>query len=150
MKRILVSEVNAPAIQNRLDMVNGKAGTHVFIAREVVDLAKLAEERLQWRILKKDMVGARFTARSGRPVANKYGARRIGNEAVFERRVKGWYLVSLARCSLSTYGGGETALFLTPAQDKAAVAAFRAKYSILKTHLETPVTRPLAATAPAA
>lgn len=145
MKPILVTDANSEAIEKELQELNGSAARHVFNLPELMRLAKLAEETAHHYILKKDMMGARFTARSGSPVANKYGGPRVGNEMVLERRAKGWYLISLSRCTLGTWAGGETAVLLTPAQDKLAVRAFRAQYSILKTHLQQPATAPQAA-----
>ena len=106
-RAIKVGEKNLPAIQARLDTIQGKAWTRIYDAKGVAQVAELAESKLaeagvpKARRVGRTAIGQSYTG----PTAQ--GAGVFGftvTRVTLERRYQGWYLVDTERgYQLPTY-----------------------------------------------
>ena len=132
MKPIRITAENRPAIKAALDATNGRATSHTCRhATHVEDAASDAEARLHaLHIPKAARAGAEFTWRSGDVLPNAYKYSVIRTRITLARRASGWWLTGVETVECYPLGAVGGTLFLTPAQDTKAVAAFRNSYRI--------------------
>ena len=132
MKAIKICEANGAAIEAALKEVNGRATEHAYTRfTELLGVAMEAESRaLRLLGLKKHLPGMIVHAMSGGSVAKSYKRSRLTTSVTLELRGKNWYLTEITQSSLYADQSGFINLRLTPAQDAAAVALLRSRYSI--------------------
>lgn len=132
MNAIKLCEANAAAIEAALKEVNGRATEHAYTRfTEILGVTAEAETRaLRLLGLKKHLPGLTVHAMSGGSVAKSYRNARRTTGVILELRGKIWYLVNVSQSSLYADQRGFINLRLTPAQDAAAVALLRSRYSV--------------------
>jgi len=120
-------------VKTALASVNGKSKEHTFTdylqISSVVQDAESGLEKLG--ILKKDAIGAKFTAHSGKTVTHSYKYSRIGTVIHLERKSSGWHLTSIKTYNLYQKPP-HNKFILTEKQDACAIASLRQKYNIEK------------------
>ena len=120
-------------VETALSLVNGKSKEHTFTdylqISSVVQDAESGLEKLG--ILKKDAVGAKFIAYSGKTVTHSYKYSRTGTVIHLERKSSGWHLTSIMPVNLYQKPP-HNQFILTEKQDACAIAALRQKYNIEK------------------
>lgn len=110
-----------------LAAVNGKADAHTYSQQDLERVAERAEEQLeQLGIPKGERPGAYMLCVSGGAVPSAYKYPRKLTSARLTRTSSGWWLTDCR--AVDGHKGHET-LYLTPAQDAAAVANIRKGYS---------------------
>ena len=121
------------AVETALCLVNGKSKEHTFSdylqISSVVQDAELGLEKLG--ILKKDAVGAKFIAYSGKTVTHRYKYSRIGTVIHLERKSSGWHLINIKTYNLYQKPP-HNQFILTEKQDACAIASLRQQYNIEK------------------
>jgi hypothetical protein len=109
-----------------LAAVNGRADAHTYTQRELARVAERAEAQLeQLGIPKAERPGAYTRCVSGGKVPSAYKYSRKLTSARLTRTSGGWWLTD---CKLIDHFEGYECLYLTPAQDAAAVAHLRKGY----------------------
>ena len=120
-------------VETALSLVNGKSKEHTFTdylqISLVVQDAESGLERLG--ILKKDAIGAKFIAYSGKTVTHSYKYSRTGTSILLERKSSGWHLTSIKTFNLYQKPP-HNQFILTEKQDACAIASLRQKYNIEK------------------
>lgn len=130
-KSIKIAESNEALIRAFLDGVNGKATAHTFTQfYEIKQLADEAEKQLQsLGVPKKVRAGASVRAVSGSRVPAAYKYPRTLSTLTIERRSSAWYITGMIS-TLNWAKSGIVQVFVTEAQDAAAVAALRSRYNV--------------------
>lgn len=131
MKAIKITIAGGAAIEAALHDVNGRSTSHAYTKYdEIAAIATEAEKTLGELLYKKDYAGAVWRETSGSAVPNSYRGIRNGTAVTLERRSSDWYLVNVQQVPLFNHGGGRGRLTLTAAQDAAAIAKLKARYSV--------------------
>lgn len=127
-----ITESNTTAIEKMLKEANGKATKHTYTTyAEIAAVAETAEKAL-FRLVQSRgaCAGAKYVSKSGEKLPGAYKFKTTGTVVHLIRRSAGWYLVSAAAYTLWPRHQPADRLTLTAAQDTAAVAALRERYSI--------------------
>ena len=129
-----INIANKAAVEAALGEANGRASAHCFkTQKEIVEIVCRAEIRLAAMGLpKKAQTGIEIIAVSGEAVSNAYAKKSFSRAAArvnIVRTSTGWFMTRCERANVGQQGGSEN-MILTPAQDKAAVAALRSTYSV--------------------
>lgn len=133
MKPILICHENAEAIEAALKACAGRATRHCFTDyTEIEGEATSAEYKLEALVpAKSKRPGAVYRTESGGKVAKAYRGQRVTTRCQLIRRPKGWYLSAVESGQLWPNEVGASRLYLTATQDCAAIAAFKARYSVI-------------------
>ena len=87
---------------------NGKATTHTYTPRDIVNIAIAAEAEMKRRgVTVANMPGTIVNAWSGLPTARAYKSAAIAGFACLERKTAGWYLISYDKEQCATGPGAE-------------------------------------------
>ena len=96
------SKTDLSELENKLDVVNGRAQTHTLTAYDIVNICEQVETDLRARGLSKaDLTGTVFIYRPGFSLPGAYKGRPITNRISCKRIADGWRLVSAEK--IDTY-----------------------------------------------
>lgn len=128
--KIPLSIKNHPRIEAALSACNGRASAHTYSLKTLLHEAAMAEHTLHdLGLTKAQRIGAKLFALSGSKLPHAYKYQIRANMARMVRASTGWTLTELTLGDV--WGGGQSTLTLTQAQDVQAVNRLRRKYSVL-------------------
>lgn len=128
-KSLNVSVSNQDAL---LDVTLTLTGKWTHTAKEVSELAELAEKRLDRMCMPKGQrKGITATHTSKGPAARAYGFAVNGSALTLRRAADGWRVIGFVEARVFPQQGGKLALQISPEQEAAAVQAMRAACGVV-------------------
>ena len=150
MKPIKIIDKNAPHITSALEIVHARAREHTYTAQAIINIANLAELKLEvLGIPKGARRGASVAGRSGDKLPNSYKYPRCVSFITIERRAGDWWLVNLHQHGTWGEAGGWF-MSVTPEQDAIALRKLREDYHVKGVEQPNDVTKELIEAAGAA
>lgn len=129
---IVIDHTNLKAIQNQIDLVNGRARQHTITdANIILQLAEQFEEDAETLVgAKRRLPGTQVSYTSGGQVYASYRYSRYVNRVIMRRGKRNWHLVLFKRISVFSGSSRSSHISLTPAQDRDVRRHFQKQYSV--------------------
>lgn len=128
-KSLNVSVSNRDAL---LDVTLSLTGKWTHTAKEVTELAELAETRLDRMCMPKGRRKGVIACHTSKgPGARAYGFAVNGSAVTLRRAADGWRVIGFAAARVFPQQGGKLTLQISPEQEAAAVEAMRAACSVV-------------------
>ena len=129
--KIPINPKNHTRINTALSACNGRACAHTYDLQSLLHNVAMAERALcELGLTKAQRIGAKLFASSGSKLPHAYKYQIRVNLARIVRTSAGWTLIDLTL--RDAWGGGQSALTLTPEQDAHAVNRLRQRYIVLR------------------
>lgn len=131
MKSIKICAANKDVIQAELLKVNGRAVDHTLTSLYALEAVIATQEKKLLKLVgaKKDMQGAKVDFISGDAVSSGYKYSRKATRIQLRRGAKEWFIDEIASTDIYQKGG-MAVMYLTTAQNAAAIAHLQQSYLI--------------------